>query len=64
MVSSNKDYSGSCVACHVNCLTCIDKPKNCLSCKKGFILSVANFCMNQDMIKYEIRLDMPFNKFS
>ena len=64
MVQENIQYSGNCVACHVNCLTCIGTSKNCLSCKQGFVLSVANLCMNQDMIMYKIKLDMPFRLYS
>lgn len=64
MVQENSQYSGSCVKCHENCLTCIGGPKNCLSCNKGYVLSVANFCMNQDMIMYKIKLNMPFRRFS
>ena len=46
MVKDDKQYAGHCAKCDDNCLTCVDKPKNCLSCKKGFSLSVANFCIN------------------
>lgn len=64
MVQSKMEYSGNCVKCSANCLTCIGTPKNCLSCNKGFVLSVANLCMNQDRIVYKIKINMPFKLFS
>lgn len=64
MVQDNKQYTGNCAKCDDNCLTCVDTPKNCLSCKPGFVLSVANFCMDELKIKYRIRFDLEFLLFS
>lgn len=64
MLKHEKLYSGSCVACDENCETCVDHPKNCLSCKEGYTLSLAKICQNDDQMKFKIRLDMPFIRYS
>jgi len=59
-----KDYTGGCLRCSDNCLTCTDTPTNCLTCKSGFSLSLANICINSDAIDFIIRLNLPFSQYS
>lgn len=64
MLEKDKEYSGICLKCNSNCLTCVDEPTKCLSCKKGYKLSVAKICMNTDAILYVIRLRLNFLFYS
>ncbi len=64
MIRKAQQYSGQCLKCDSNCLTCVNSPTNCLTCKSGYSLSVAKICMNNDQIKYTMRLDMPFEQYS
>lgn len=64
MVQQDKEYTGNCAKCDDNCLTCSDEPTKCLTCKPGYVLSVAKICMNTDAIKFIIRLNLPFTQYS
>ncbi len=41
---ANLDQNGRCFLCDPSCLTCMDKPKNCISCREGKELSIEGKC--------------------